>query len=104
MCIYLLALVHSLPEILKSLQVTTCLPSSLGFRDLLNITEARQVAGGVVKEVTAGAANKADLNVKEPVGTWPLMGDAVPRMQCRGWDICGHLWVLLGICGFDGYI
>lgn len=34
-----------------------------------------EVAGGVVKEVTAGAANKADLNVKEPVGTWP--GDAV---------------------------
>ena len=50
----------------------------------------------MVKEVTAGAANKADLNVKEPVGTWPLMGDAVPRMQCWGWDICGHLWVLLG--------
>ena len=42
----------------------------------------------MVKEVTAGAANKADLNVKEPVGTWPLMGDAVPRMQQ---DDCGYL-------------
>ena len=54
----------------------------------------------MVKEVTAGAANKADLNVKEPVGTWPLMGDAVPRMQR---DDCGYLLALLSMDAYDGF-
>ncbi|CAE7662960.1 unnamed protein product [Symbiodinium pilosum] len=34
-------------------------------------------ASGAVEEVTAGAAKKSELDLKEPVGSWPLMGDAI---------------------------
>ena len=36
-----------------------------------------QVQDGSVSEVTTGSAKKADLDVKEPVSTWPLLGDAI---------------------------
>lgn len=36
-----------------------------------------EVDGGVVKEVTSGCAKKADLKLDEPVGSWPLLGDAI---------------------------
>lgn len=32
----------------------------------------------MVKEVTTGTAQKSDLDVTKDVGSWPLLGDAVP--------------------------
>lgn len=41
-----------------------------------------EVQDGSVSEVTTGSAKKADLDVKEPVSTWPLLGDAASRSRC----------------------
>ena len=49
----------------------------------------------MVKEVTSGCAKKAELKREEPVGAWPLLGDADSwRWMKDGWkdrlNSCGY--------------
>ena len=73
-----------------------CLPTSLvEADDFFTSLGSRQVDGGVVKEVTSGCAKKAELKREEPVGAWPLLGDADSwRWVKDGWkdrlNSCGY--------------